>query len=509
MCYTNTADIATLLPLSVLQTFDERYVAEWVNLEANCLKSNAVLTHHLGITSELGHDLFTQMGANKDEPLVICGEVVTDGFKKGIKSLLKRIYSSISSIEAQIEAAVMSSDNRGFENMATEEHLAVEPVAEEHLAVEHLAVEHLPQLPWEMIEEVFARFPIESLLRFRTTCKVFYDKTFEVEYIYRHLDLSKERFFRFDNRLHIIDPVAMSDWAGVLPPYHEPADFIHSAVHCDGLFLFQHRYLFELALWNPFLRHIYWIDPMGNLTNDETYGIGYCPDKRRCYKIVRIYDAVCEDQVQVFDTSTKKWTIVHASSPRDWRISRVHPGLSINGNMFWLARSKAHPVPTFIHSFDFSADTFTLVCTLPLIYDTLHTNALSVYNHNRLSLLHQSRSTSVINVWVTTPLAEEAVTWSLFFTVANQDIPCIRPCYDVAYPVHFLDRNNTLVLLCRVRTEEVGEDNDDELNKGSPQIILYRFGRHGIQERANVAEAVFFEHHVCGYLYTPSLVWLD
>lgn len=82
MCYTNTADIATLLPLSVLQTFDERYVAEWVNLEANCLKSNAVLTHHLGITSELGHDLFTQMGANKDEPLVICGEVVTDGFKR-------------------------------------------------------------------------------------------------------------------------------------------------------------------------------------------------------------------------------------------------------------------------------------------------------------------------------------------------------------------------------------------------------------------------------------------
>ncbi|RID65862.1 hypothetical protein BRARA_D01035 [Brassica rapa] len=388
-----------------------------------------------------------------------------------------------------------------------EEHLAVEPVAEEHLAVEPVAVEHLPQLPLEMVEEIFARAPIESLLRFRTTCKVFYCKTFETKYIYRHVDLSQERFLRFDNVLHIIDPVATSDMSSAMPDYLKPAAFISTAVHCDGLFLFQNRNSFRLTLWNPLLRIVYWIRPMGVLTSNDCYGIGYC--KRGSYKIVRIYDAdwedECEDEVQVFETETESWSYVDAS-PLDWKIASLHPGLSVNGKMYWLARIKGVPVPTFIQSFNFSEETFTSVCTLPLDYDPVHTNALSVYSHNRLSLVHQGQNTRAIDVWVTNTLAEEIVTWSHAFTVTNLDLPCIRPYYDMAYPVHILDRNNTLFVLCRERTREQSEENDDEQDEGSPQMRLYRIGRHGIQERANVANTIFFEHQVCGYLYTPSLV---
>lgn len=56
----------------------------------------------------------------------------------------------------------------------------------------------------------------------------------------------------------------------------------------------------------------------------------------------------------------------------------------------------------FIQSSDFSNETLTLVCPLPLDYNPLHTNALYVYNHNRLSLIHQRQNTNVIDVGLQT-----------------------------------------------------------------------------------------------------------
>ncbi|WZY88947.1 hypothetical protein YC2023_045682 [Brassica napus] len=79
--------------------------------------------------------------------------------------------------------------------------------------------------------------------------------------------------------------------------------------------------------------------------------------------------------------------------------------------------------------------------------------------------------------WVTNPLAEEAVTWNHVFTVANKGLPYLHRYYDMGYPVHFLDKNNTLVVFCMERIGEKNEDSDDENDERIPQIRLYKICR--------------------------------
>lgn len=141
---------------------------------------------------------------------------------------------------------------------------------------------------------------------------------------------------------------------------------------------------------------------------------------------------------------------MHAS-PLDWKVDSFRPRLSDKRKMYWIAQSKDDLGPRFIQSSDFLNETFTSVWPLLLDYNPLHTNALSVYNHNRLSLIHQRQNTNVIDVWVENPLAEEAVAWNHVFTVANEGLPYLHRYYYIGYLVHFLDKKNTFVVKCMER----------------------------------------------------------
>ncbi|CAD5322449.1 unnamed protein product [Arabidopsis thaliana] len=65
----------------------------------------------------------------------------------------------------------------------------------------------LPSLPFELIEEILYKIPAESLIRFKSTCKKWYNLITEKRFMYNHLDhYSPERFIRtYDQQ--IIDPV--------------------------------------------------------------------------------------------------------------------------------------------------------------------------------------------------------------------------------------------------------------------------------------------------------------
>ncbi|WZZ53518.1 hypothetical protein YC2023_053625 [Brassica napus] len=178
-----------------------------------------------------------------------------------------------------------------------------------------------------------------------------------------------------------------------------------------------------------------------------------------------------EDEVQIYETEIESWRIVHVS-PLDWKVDSFRPRLSDKGKMYWIAQSKDDLGPMFIQSSDFLNETFTSVWPLLLGYNPLHTNAHSVYNHNILSLIHQRHNTNVIDVWVANPLAEEAVAWNHVFTVANEGLPYLHRYYDIGYLVHFLDKKNTLVVMCMEHIGEKNEDSDDENDEGIPQIRL-------------------------------------
>lgn len=148
--------------------------------------------------------------------------------------------------------------------------------------------------------------------------------------------------------------------------------------------------------------------------------------------------------------------------------------------MYWIAQSKDDLGPRFIQSSDFLNETFTSVWPLLLDYNPLHTNALSVYNHNRLSLIHQRQNTNVIDVWVENPLAEEAVAWNHVFTVANEGLPYLHRYYDIGYLVHFLDKKKHSC--CDVHgtywREEQGQWWWEQWGNSSNQVITESWGRN-------------------------------
>ncbi|CAD5322619.1 unnamed protein product [Arabidopsis thaliana] len=65
-------------------------------------------------------------------------------------------------------------------------------------------------LPFDLILEILQRTPAESLLRFKSTCKKWYELiSNDKRFMYKHLDKSTKRFLRIENRerVQILDPV--------------------------------------------------------------------------------------------------------------------------------------------------------------------------------------------------------------------------------------------------------------------------------------------------------------
>ncbi|XP_010420582.1 PREDICTED: putative U-box domain-containing protein 46 isoform X1 [Camelina sativa] len=88
------------------QTYEKRYITEWLKHERTCPKSKEVLSHCYWIPNHLINDLITQWClVNKVDRLKRpSDEIVTELFTSDIETLLQRVYSP-SSVTDQIEAA--------------------------------------------------------------------------------------------------------------------------------------------------------------------------------------------------------------------------------------------------------------------------------------------------------------------------------------------------------------------------------------------------------------------
>lgn len=294
---------------------------------------------------------------------------------------------------------------------------------------------------------------------------------------------------------------------------------ITSLVHCDGVFLCQHnsRHVLglKLCLWNPFLKQLEWIRPRDFYGLTDCYGIGY--HMRGQFKILRFVDffqqisheeeekvikKFYEQQIEIFEITSGAWKRIAATL--DWRVLKSSQGLSLKGRMYWLAKSMREPGSVFIQSFDFSREAFIPICSLPidLDYHADHTNSLSVYRGDRLSLLHQGIDTRDIEVWFTTSLTAETVSWSRSFSVSTPDLPQVHAHFYFAQPVYFIDAKDVVVVLCR---EEDVTDEDSDVEQ-EPQIQIYQISEDGMHQLVDMAQAAFYGNRVCGYVYMPSQV---
>ncbi|CAA7033137.1 unnamed protein product [Microthlaspi erraticum] len=293
-------------------------------------------------------------------------------------------------------------------------------------------------LPSDLVEEILYRIPLESVCRFKSVCKQWYVFFNDKRFMYKHLDLSKERVIGFDQKsfqLLNVEPKALLS----LPTPDELHEYtIGETIHCDGLLLckciekrVENRfdgYLYgktrKLAVWNPVLNRVMWIEPSSPYKTGEFYGFGYDNVSRDNYKILRIHTK-CDGQgklspeVEIYEFKSKLWRSVNATL--DW--DSLRGAVSMNGDVYWIAEKKINDfqIELLIQSFDFSTETFKPICCIPDGVDCSRwsstTIVLSGFGGDRLSLLQRPECVK-FEVWVTSKLTDDGiVSWSKYFNV--------------------------------------------------------------------------------------------
>jgi len=371
-------------------------------------------------------------------------------------------------------------------------------------------------LPIDIIEEICCRIPVEYLTQFKLTCKQWFALLKDKRFIYKYLNLfqEQERFIRIDRIVQIIDPVKGARSSSPIPQDFDNVTQISTLVHCDGLLLCrcknERSRSYKLAVWNPFLSRVKWIEPMEFYSSNDFYGIGYDNVCREEYKVLRIFDGEVEDEseiagsyepkIQIYDFKSDSWRIVD-DTRLDWSIDPPCKGVSVKGNMYWIAHWRNRP-EIFIQSFDFSTETFKIVCNLPFECNVLDTAALSSLRGDRLSLLHQSGETMKIEVWITNKLSDEVVSWTKYIDVTSPDLPTLHTDQHLTHPSYFIDKNDNIMVWCEQETEE---ETDDDV---CVSVCMIR--KDGIVKKQIDAGRCDLcsdnRPFVCGYAYVPSLV---
>ncbi|KAG7578145.1 F-box associated interaction domain [Arabidopsis thaliana x Arabidopsis arenosa] len=294
----------------------------------------------------------------------------------------------------------------------------------------------------------------------------------------------------------IINPVIGACSSSSLPNEFQVRGRIMA--HCDGLLLC----IVEpgsMAVWNPCLNQVRWIKPLTSSYRCRycCYGIGYDGLSRDNYKILRFVISVfIENQyanTDIYEFKSNSWKTFKVFL--DWHVVTHCKGLSLKGNMYWIANWNSKP-DIFIQSFNFSTETFEPLCTLPFQYRVYDVVDLSAFRGDNLSLLHLNKETK-IEVWVTNKVKNGvSISWTKFFSVTN--LPVLVDFENISNPVHFIDKNNRIVVCC----DEVLAD------KRNVAVNIYVIGEDEIKSQDEIEQhQIGFSWPITsGYAYLPSLV---
>lgn len=111
--------------------------------------------------------------------------------------------------------------------------------------------------------------------------------------------------------------------------------------------------------------------------------------------------------------SSDSWRVLDVSP--DWDIGYDNHGVSLKGDTYWYAKVAR---VGFLLCFDFTRERFGSL--LPLPFECFSEDAVilsSVGEEQQLAVLFQHRETFEMEVWVTTNVEPDAVSWSMFFAV--------------------------------------------------------------------------------------------
>ncbi|EOA37452.1 hypothetical protein CARUB_v10011544mg [Capsella rubella] len=312
----------------------------------------------------------------------------------------------------------------------------------------------MSDLSQDLIEEILSRVSITSLLAVRSTCKVWNVLSKnrilcreKARHQFLGFLMMDDRLFSCNFNLHGIG-LNQDDSEEFVDPLIKPLGDLLDRVEickvfsCDGLLLCVTRnHSRSLVVWNPYLGQTRWIRTSNDYHVGSTYALGY--DKNKNHKILKFFPQ--KGYYEIYDFKSNSWSFSFVAPNKGLKC--YQPSVSINGNAYFLtdARNVMEGYDCLL-CFDFTTKKFGELLSLPFSHDFEQTGRLSCVKEEKLAVLYQRYYySSKIEIWVTTTIEPNAVSWSKFLAVNMEPLPSLE--FDDYASSFFIDEEKKVAVV--------------------------------------------------------------
>ncbi|XP_010419044.1 PREDICTED: putative F-box protein At1g67450 [Camelina sativa] len=369
----------------------------------------------------------------------------------------------------------------------------------------------MSDLPEDLIEDILSRVPITSLGAVRSTCKRWNSLSKDRivcrgetkhQFLGFMVQKSKVCSLRFDfNGIQNEDVELAGPSIKPIDKFNELRIFevnncnglrlpvrIYHVKHCNGLLLLVTKEInFRLLVWNPYLGQTGLVQPRISFDFQDRYYLGY--GNNRTHKILRIFD-----NYEIYDFKSNLWKVLDITPDVGYR-NICGCSLSVKGNTYFIRRETrgdwVRPRDVFLQCFDFTRERNGPRLPMPFqvsIYDAV---TLSSIREEQLAVL--LKNTYKMEIWVTTKIEPNAVSWSHFLKFIDFKLK-------ISVLSFFIDQEKKLAVIFDLR-----------VSKGSidKTYIAHIIGEAGYLRTVDlgVVSPQFLPLPVCSY--APSLVQIN
>lgn len=366
-------------------------------------------------------------------------------------------------------------------------------------------------LPRDLAEEVLSRLPVTCLRGARSSCKKWNTLTKAESFFRKHMgeqasaaeELTVVMVIEFRVYLMALNLPSITCQGSLDNSDRVDISLVY---HCDGLLLCIAKDLASFLVWNPYTSQTLWLEPPRSPPHPRldcySYAIGYENSSSKCYKILRFIDRLRNDFVEheIYDlsSSSNSWRVLDVTP--DWHIESYARGVSLKGNTYWFARERypakpavgePYEVADFLICFNFTTQRFGPRLGLPFHTGFECTATLSSVREEQLAVLFQIDNSLHMEIWVTTKIEPEEVSWNMFFAVNME--PFLDFQFGMSQGSFFIDQEKKVVVVF-----------DKDTDMCFTRNIAYVIGEGGYFRQVDLGESIEF-HRPFGCSYVPSL----
>ncbi|AED94106.1 unnamed protein product [Arabidopsis thaliana] len=381
----------------------------------------------------------------------------------------------------------------------------------------------MSNLPRDLLEEVLSRVPVKSIAAVRSTCKNWNSLTYGQSFtkkLYGKTMATKEKEFLVVMTMDLEVYLMRVNLHGIhkddnnvkssimqkaklirLNDDRVRVDDICKVFHCDGLLLCITIGI-RLVVCNPYCGQTRCIKTRRDYHITDNYALGHEKMKNsplRNYKILVFHDKsfLQNSWFEIYNFNSDSWKVLYFTC--DWKLPFSQLVVSLKGNTYWFAREMyIHgpriDLPDFLICFDFTTERFGPRLHLPFHSRCVDTVTLASVREEQLAVLFQDSKTLILEVWITTKIEPNAVSWSSKVFLEVNMSPLTGFQFNRSFGSFFIVEEKNVVVVPikgghfkRNLAYIIGKDEYfKEVDLGVPSSYIY------------------FSPHVCSYV--PSLV---